>query len=261
MCTHSIPFKRCTKCSVEHPATTTHFRKKDRGKYGLYSVCRACERQITQNYRYDHHEKALKATRRWYKENTASIREYQKRYRGIHRETLIKNSQQYNEAHREQQRIATKRWRENNPERRMQYLKVSRNRIRTYSHLRRTRKRGLPNTFDLAQWQRALDYFNGCCAVCGRPPGLWHTLAQDHWIPITDLYEDNPGTVATNIVPMCHSMKNGEGSCNKSKGNKDPIEWLNRKFGKRKARIIFARIDTYFNWVALQMSNLERTAP
>src|SRR5581483_2176482 len=55
------------------------------------------------------------------------------------------------------------------------------------------RKRSLPDTFTERDWQRALEYWDYKCAVCGRPRGLWHTLAADHWIPLTA--PDCPGTV------------------------------------------------------------------
>lgn len=93
------------------------------------------------------------------------------------------------------------------------------------------------------------EYFDGCCAICGRLPSFWHILAQEHWIPITDPRLDNPGTVVGNMLPMCHSRKDGENGCNNSKSNKDPIVWLVEKFGKRKARRILERIEAYFEWV------------
>jgi len=111
------------------------------------------------------------------------------------------------------------------------------------------RKRGLPDDFTVDQWQRCLDYFNHCCAVCGRQmKDLFgtHTVAMDHWIPLSS--PDCPGTVAHNIVPLCH----GEGGCNNSKGAKIPETWLKKRFGGRKAKAIVARIEAYFDWLRQQ---------
>jgi hypothetical protein len=116
---------------------------------------------------------------------------------------------------------------------------------RRYKH----RIRHLPNTLTIEQWQRALDYFHGYCAVCERPlKDLFgtHTAAQDHWIPVTS--PNCPGTIATNTVPLCH----GEGGCNNSKLNIPAEEWLTRKFGATKAAKIIARIEAYFKWVREQ---------
>jgi ribosomal protein S27AE len=105
------------------------------------------------------------------------------------------------------------------------------------------RKKGLPNRFTSRDWDIALDYWGHKCAVCGRPRGLWHTLAQDHWIPLT--HPDCPGTLPTNILPLCH----GTDGCNNSKGKKHPVEWLEEKLGKRRARRKLEEIRLYFDWV------------
>ena len=102
------------------------------------------------------------------------------------------------------------------------------------------RKQQLPNTLTVDEWERALDYWDHRCAICERPRGLWHTLAQDHWIPLT--HADCPGTVASNILPLCH----GEGGCNNSKGKKEPVAWLVSRLGKTRARHKLQEIRAYF---------------
>lgn len=120
-----------------------------------------------------------------------------------------------------------------------------------HANLRRARKLQLPANFTEMQWGRALEYFGYRCAVCGRPAGLWHFLAQDHWIPITSKRKDNPGTTALNVLPLCH----GEGGCNSKKSNKEPEAWLDLEFGKRKAKRILKRVAAYFEWVRKQDSD------
>ncbi len=110
------------------------------------------------------------------------------------------------------------------------------------------RKRGLPDTFTQQDWERALEYWNHRCAVCGRPRGLWHTLAADHWIPLTA--PDCPGTVPTNIVPLCH----GEVGCNNSKGKKMPDAWLEERLGQKAGFQKGVEIDAYFLWLKDQMT-------
>lgn len=108
------------------------------------------------------------------------------------------------------------------------------------------RKQNLPRAFTVRDWERALEYWGHSCAICGRPRGLWHTLAQDHWVPLT--HADCPGTVPTNILPLCH----GEDGCNNSKGKKDPEEWLVAKLGRRRANRKLREITAYFEWVHAQ---------
>ncbi|MCC6973194.1 MAG: hypothetical protein IT322_04195 [Anaerolineae bacterium] len=102
------------------------------------------------------------------------------------------------------------------------------------------RKKRLPNTLRSRDWERCLEYWHYQCAICGRPRGLWHTLAQDHWIPLS--HPDCPGTTPDNILPLCH----GEGGCNNSKGKKDPILWLREKLGSRRANQKLREIESYF---------------
>lgn len=116
--------------------------------------------------------------------------------------------------------------------------------MKVYWHIRRTRKRALPASFTLQDWRRAMDYFDCRCAVCNRPIGLWHTLAQDHWIPVTKGGSYTPD----NIVPLCQ----GDGGCNNSKGSKDAHAWLVEMFGLRKAARIERRVAAYFAWVKSQ---------
>jgi ribosomal protein L37AE/L43A len=110
------------------------------------------------------------------------------------------------------------------------------------------RKRSLPHAFTEQDWERALEYWGHKCAVCGRPRGLWHTLAADHWIPLT--HSECPGTVPTNIVPLCH----GEGGCNNSKGKKMPDAWLAERLGEKPGFQKGVEIDAYFLWLKDQLT-------
>jgi 5-methylcytosine-specific restriction endonuclease McrA len=115
-----------------------------------------------------------------------------------------------------------------------------------YTH--RILKITLPYSFSFDDEARALDYFHGYCAVCGKPlRDLFGEIEPhlDHWIALSDPRLDNPGTVPTNMVPLCNK-------CNLSKHNADPVKWLNGKFGPRKAKQIQQRVEAYFQWVREQ---------
>ena len=116
---------------------------------------------------------------------------------------------------------------------------------------RRAREYALPDTLTAEQWGRALDYFNGCCAVCGRQLNdLFgtHYVSADHWIPLAK--PGCPGTTADNIVPLCH----GIGGCNNRKHYSLPEQWLKRMFGTKQANKVLKRVETYFVWVREQDS-------
>jgi len=112
--------------------------------------------------------------------------------------------------------------------------------IAKHRHLARIKS--LPDTFTAEDWVFALDYWGDCCAICGRPHGLWHSLALDHWIPLNS--DDCPGTAAENILPLCH----GIGGCNNSKGDHEPTEWVKGRLKKR-AKDKLTEIENYFDVV------------
>jgi len=173
-----------------------------------------------------------------------------RKYHAAHREDRNQKSREYAAANRERLIQKSKEWNAAHPERLREFVRKSQQRHpetgRVALQRRFARKRGLPHDFTVADWRRALNYFHGCCAVCGRPlRDLFgtHKAAQDHWIPLSA--PDCPGTVATNIVPLCH----GIGGCNNRKNATMPDEWLQQQYGKRKAAAIAKRVAEYFEWV------------
>jgi hypothetical protein len=146
-------------------------------------------------------------------------------------------------------------WSANNPKRSGEIKKEwyysniekARSISKTSGQKRRDKKRRLPNAFTEYDWEFSINYFNGCCAVCERPlRDLFstHTAAMDHWIPFSS--PDCPGTIPSNIVPLCQ----GQDGCNNSKSNRNAQEWLLKKFGKRKATQILSRVEKFFEVVA-----------
>lgn len=250
------PKKRCTICGQWLPLSM--FGKKSSTKDGLRNCCKPChyatckpdpvrrqrylkeyrtknkERRAAYNrqYRLDHHEQEQQ--RRL--ENREKKREYDRHYHQRHRERKVKMARS---------------WYQKNKERKRQYDQhYSKKRTsiqrKVWWHRYITRKQGLLVQFTIHDWQRALSYFHGCCAVCGRPVGFWHTLAADHWIPLNS--PRCPGTVPDNIVPLCQGID----GCNNSKGDTDAEQWLHEKFGPRRAGAILRRITAYFEWMKFQ---------
>lgn len=247
----SVPQKQCTKCKQWFPSTIEYFRTDNRMREKLSSHCRECQRKAALDYYWSHCDQQREQHKRYIAENYARKLEYNRQYRKKH-EQRLRNSRINNHAEiRKQELVAEKRYRNTHQaklrEKEKRYRKANPENGRIYTHLRRARKNRLPSQFTAKDWQHALDYFGGCCAVCGRPLGLWHILAKEHWIPLTDPRPDNPGTTPGNIIPLCHSIKDGTGGCNNTKSNKDPVVWLVERFGKRKAKQIQARIQQYFD--------------
>lgn len=257
--------RRCKKCGNEYPCDAEHFVKKGGS---LSRACRSCIRKQTSAYRDKNRVRVRDNKRRWDSENKEIKREHDKCYRKRHKDELREKgyayyqknknrialyNRQYYLDHRDHVLAYASQWQKANLDKvrikNARWGKNNRNTTRATTIRKRARRRSLPNKFTAIDWQRALDYLNGCCAVCGRPlRDLFgtHKPAADHWIPLTDPRPDNPGTVPTNIVPLCH----GVGGCNNRKSNRDPIEFLETEFGKRRARETLKRVNAYFEWVA-----------
>lgn len=137
----------------------------------------------------------------------------------------------------------------NHPDRRKKasqtYSFSHRDEHRSYQEKHRAKRLNHPVAFTSQDLKHAIVYWHGVCAYCGNPPSLFdkhRILDQDHYIPLDPGYVlvgDNPGTVPTNILPACQR-------CNRSKQNKNPQQWLIKRFGKRKAANILKRIEEYF---------------
>lgn len=113
---------------------------------------------------------------------------------------------------------------------------------RRYNHKALKRRQSLPRNYTKKDWRYAVDYFGNRCAVCGRKRVHWrdYQLVQDHWIPVSDPL--CPGTIPTNIVPLCH----GPHGCNNQKHTKRPEEWIVKRLGKRNGLMKLAEINAYF---------------
>jgi hypothetical protein len=159
---------------------------------------------------------------------------------------------EYTRKHNAKPEIAAREYkrrkeRNSKPETKARLRQWKENGGKTLASLSQTRRRArvlnLPDTFMIDDWRYALEYFNGCCAVCGRQLNdLFgeHYAAADHWIPISS--PNCPGTIPENMVPLCH----GVDGCNNAKSATEPYEWLIRRFGKRKAGQINTRIQAFF---------------
>lgn len=203
------------------------------------------QRQYARNRYWSNPELRREKRKQYRKDNPEKERETNRRWRKSHPEIVRVHKQRYYRKHADQVRARVRSWSQNNPQHGKERYWRNPEKSRLKGHIRRARIKGLPSTLTVDNWERALEYFKGCCAVCGRPAGLWHTISQDHWIPLSN--PSCPGTVPENIVPLCNAKKDGHDGCNNSKNNQEPIAWLNWKFGPRKAKRILARIQAYFD--------------
>ncbi len=217
--------KKCSKCGEEKPATVEYFSRDKRNPDELRYACKSCQieynkrhrsespvkyqakkREQNKHYQKSNPEKVKHLRKRWKKENPEKVKAYHRRYAEKHPEKLAETLRR-----------------------------------------RRSKKANIPCSFTSEDESSALRYFNGCCAVCGRPlRDLFgeHYPAMDHWIPVSS--PDCPGTIPTNMVPLCHGID----GCNNKKSNADPVEWIKKQYSKQAAHKILDRISSYFESLA-----------
>lgn len=253
--------KRCTKCGNEYPANYDNFAKLQSKKRAyLSSWCRECLRADQENRRRIAGSRKIgkvviindlrKCTKceEW-KPNTSeyfyknkqcanglspccktcvsiSSNNYRKTTKGIEVRRESDRRRRNTESYRAKVRKHRK----------------THNLNSLYSTIRRARKQSLPSNFTKKEWINCLNYWGGRCVYCGNQQGfLYDTeITADHFIPLA--LDNAQGTCAGNIIPACRS-------CNCSKKDKIPLDWLISKFGKRIAKKKIQEIEAYFKWV------------
>lgn len=233
--TPSPDLKRCSKCK-EWKSRQEFHQHKGR-KDGLAAWCKTCNCQNTSRYQKENRAIVAERQRQWRKNHPNYRRE---RY-ALDRNRELKRAARYRFEKRDRVLKAQAKWRDTHLDARRAYSVNHKMQGYLATLRRRARIRKLPDTMTQRDIEKCLAYFGHRCATCDRPQGFWHTLAMDHWIPLSS--PECPGTVPQNMIPLCH----GIGGCNNAKHDKDPREWLVVTFGKRKATKIEKQIRAYFD--------------
>lgn len=223
--------RRCACCLAEKPLDAFSKRPTPANPCNLHSRCKLCEALRSKAYR-DRDPVAYRALSR----QRAQIR------RAADPEGARLKSLQWYQSNPEKAAARSTRWRKKNPGKRV-----------AFQQRRKARQLSLPDTFTPDDRRYMLQYWGFACAVCGRQEGFDWMLADDHWIPFRS--PACPGTVALNMLPLCHSKGPGAMGCNNLKHNFDPHAWLVERFGTRKAATIERRIAAYFAGVAARAAS------
>jgi len=239
-------YKFCSICKKEKLETEEYFYKSSSFSSGYVSSCKECSKSRTSEYRLGHREEIAKKKAAEYLKNRERYKAQSRSnyHSSIEDRRRVAREHYHSNKEAMQKRDRARRKQQTANRRKAQRLNPDKYKI--ISHRYAARKRNLPDTLTKQEWQYALEYFNHCCAVCGRQlKDLFgaHTVAMDHWIPLSYEGVDNPGTVAENMIPLCH----GQDGCNNSKGSKMPNDWLFDVYRKAKANRILKRIKDYFD--------------
>lgn len=240
--------RKCRYCENEYPATDKYFAKDKYYKYGITYRCLNCKKEKDETYRQEHAEELKQYRDNYYRENIEHIkgrydkqkkkiynkqyrdcnlkrvREEEKNYYQQNKEVVKQKRRLYYEQHKDKVKAITGR-----------YQRTHSELTRMYRHRRKTKELNLPNSYCLEQWQLTKQYFNKCCAYCGKEI----VLQQDHFIPLSRGGE----YTINNIIPACKS-------CNSSKNDGDFFEWYSRqKFYSKKRESKILRYLNYRNGI------------
>lgn len=236
----------CRVCGESKLATD--FGKEKRAKTRGYreTACKSCKKLAHKAWRMAH-----RAHVNAYGRKTAA------QWRSAHPEEAKRKSKRKSIEFRAKNPTYMAEWYKNNPEKKRaaehrfaqrhpEQVKIKKRRLSVRYYLRkRARNHGLAATFTRADEAFCRAYFHYACAVCGNEEGFQWTIAMDHWIPLSS--DDCPGSIATNMIPLCHGVR---GCNNTSKRHKLPETWLIERFGPRKASQILKKIRAYFDLVS-----------
>lgn len=245
-------FKKCPIC--KKVKSLDEFYNNRSKKDGKQYRCKEC----CKNKYYDDHESKLNYAKQYRENNADIIAANRKQYYRENRQDILTQKKQYYIDNKERINVYKKEYVLLNKDKIADYQKTYRKKNKEYLRLqrknkhrrytlagiwkinfnkRRARKQALPDTFTKQEWFRCLDYFDNRCCYCGK---YSEALQMDHFIPLSkDTYL---GTVKENIVPAC-------ASCNFSKHDSMPLDWLMSKYSAFETQLILGRIQSYFRLV------------
>lgn len=249
--------KKCIECGEEKEATIEFFTKSKTNKDGFQGKCKACKREYwkqyykensdkikanTKAYRDANPEKVKTTNKAWIQANPNKEKARHKAYREANTKKVKARDKAYNKVYRdanpEREKARSKEYREANPDKMKAYdkewAKANPEKCRQIGQLRRARKRALPCTFTLEQWEETTQYFNNCCAYCGEEK----PLAQEHFIALSKGGEYSH----KNIVCACKS-------CNSSKNAKAFSVWYPQQtfYSKKREKSILSYLGYKHN--------------
>ena len=217
--------KKCSKCREEKPATSQYFHKAKSNKDGLFGVCKVCRSEYAKKRREVKRESIDAYMDDWRKENKKHISEYNKKYYKLNIEYEIERSREWRKQNKELHKTNSKNYYNQNKEYYKKYRELHKQKhseyIKKYNkqypevsrkayNKRQAKKRKLPYTLNVKQWNDILNSFNHQCAYCG----IDGKLEQEHFIALSKGGE----YTHNNIIPSCRR-------CNASKSDRNFFEW------------------------------------
>lgn len=211
------PLKTCTKCGATHPATAEFFKRQARGKFGVTSRCKKCEKEYHAHlYRTDprirernlawhqaratprvkltDEEKRERQRQRNLKRRQADPAKHAELHRAWrNRPGVAEHLRAYRQSRPEATRAYTRKWASKNPEA-----------VRVQARNRRARKRAAPGSHTVEDVQRKFQQQDGKCYWCRQPLTEYHV---DHIVALVQGGSNGPENLCC-ACPTCNLRKN-----------------------------------------------------
>jgi len=226
--------KVCKSCKTEKDIS--EFYKDKYAKDGLCNNCKECRKiyctenkirisERSKQYNDKHKEHKAEYDKQYRIKTETHRLEYMKIYRENHKEKMKKYSKEYWNKNKEQIRERIKKWTEKHYDRRVTLIRLwqinNNERCRIAWQKSAAKRKQLPSTLTIYQWESIKRYFGNSCAYCGSR----ENLQQDHFIPLSKGGE----YTHNNIVPACEK-------CNTSKKATSFFEWYPKQAFYSKTR-------------------------
>ena len=233
----NIPYvmKRCGKCGEWKVASAINFYKNKKGKYGLRSQCKECEKKYNKQWCETNKDKVAKYSKQYRENNKDKITEYSKRYYKANKDKMAEYHKQWQNDNRDKITEYHKQWQKDNRDKIAEHQKRYRQTpqgqaARFNSSNKRRRKKEAQGTGATGdQWLEMMKFFNWKCAYSGEYIGgndNSFNRTIDHIVPIDAGGDD----MAWNMVPMLRNL-------NSSKNSKNMEEWYREQSFYSEARL------------------------
>lgn len=213
----TLQLRPCKRCGEEKQIS--EFDKNKKCRDGHLATCKACRRDYSRSYYEAHADKIRNRVKEWRLSNPDRCKENAEKWAENNKEKVAEIKRQWRERNREKENAKAVERRKLDPSARraanIKYYKANRERYRTYLRNRRAAMRKAPGLHSHKDIEDLLRLQRGMCANCGERLNGKHDV--DHIYPISKGGSNDP----SNLQLLC-------GTCNRSKGAKDPIEFAQR---------------------------------
>lgn len=239
--------KVCSKCKRILVANISNFKKNKGGKYGLFSVCKKCEKK----YREDNKKKIHECQKRYYDDNKEKLKDYRKRYYKKNKEKEDERNKQYYKKNKkdileyheqyytenkdeileyhkqyytenknkilEKNKLYRDEHKDELKEKKKKYNKENPHIRFNNSQKRRHKLKNQGNGISKEQWLEMMEFFDWKCAYSGESLDM-ENRSIDHIISLNNEGLNEPW----NCIPMYMPH-------NSSKHNKDMVSWYKQQ--------------------------------